>query len=121
MKDSSLAVIVAAFLVLIVVIMLFNRNPNPVVENNAPIVAPSNPEVPEQKVPPKHFPHGRPEIDGQRFFWDGYRDGYRGFPRNSSNFEYNRGFDIGLKDRRIGRRDYYDDHCPPNFRFNIRF
>lgn len=120
MKDNSLAVLVAGFLVLIVIILILMPKSSTTEILNPPS-APLQEQTEPKAIPERHVPHGRPEVSGQRLFWDGYRDGYRGYARLSSHPEYNRGFDIGLKDRRIGRRDYYDNHCPPNFRFNIRF
>lgn len=61
---------------------------------------------------PSHF-HDKNE------FWFGYRDGYAGRPPVDRCPEYIQGYQIGVRDRQIGRHDYFDRNCPPGFSLRV--
>lgn len=52
-------------------------------------------------------------------FWVGYRDGYTGRSALLFSPEYLAGYRAGKQDRGCGRPDYFNNHCPPNFKLQI--
>lgn len=60
-----------------------------------------------------------PEFHNKSEFWLGYNDAYSGRPARMTCPEYIRGYDIGICDRRMNRRDYFDHHYPPGFHIRV--
>lgn len=60
-----------------------------------------------------------PEYHNKSEFWLGYNDGWNGMPARMRCPEYIRGYDIGLYDRRMNQKDYYNRYYPPGFTIRV--
>lgn len=91
-----------------------------------PLIGPTTiqlPQHPPQPLPQPQYwerPQNRPEPHHCAEFWQGYRDGYKGRPPMTGCCpEYMAGYRRGRYDRGCCHHDYFDRHCPPNFRIHI--
>lgn len=83
-----------------------------IIEKN---VEKQEPKVDDPQILQRSFSHIRPrpytpcpEYHNNSEFWMGYNDAWARNPARISCPEYLRGYDIGMYDRHINRRDYYN-------------
>lgn len=89
-----------------------------------PAPLPTAPQQPQQIIvqPPastiiigQPYPKAYPQMHNDHRFWQGYSDGWNGFPARQNCPEYAQGYVIGQYDRRCNRPIYHQQHCPPGF------
>lgn len=143
MKDNTAAILVIGLLGFLAIIItgkwLLDRRDNdhrhrPIIVQQQPAPMPPQPQpkiesppvivLPPQQpvvVLPPTYPHHAPTCHGNKDFWLGYRDGYRGLPVVDYCPEYSQGYRIGHYDRLQGRPYYYDRYWrEPGSGFSLR-
>lgn len=109
MKDNSLIVIVLVILVIVGCgFLLMDRRTHEHIWRKSEIVVPVMPA-------PQSYPYYSPEFHSNQHFWAGYNDGWSGLGHRLTTPEYNRGYEIGVYDRRKNNHYYYDHYLPPGF------
>lgn len=73
----------------------------------------------ELNTPPARPYTPCPEYHNKSEFWFGYNDGWAGVSARMRCPEYLRGYEIGLYDRRMNRKDYFNRYYPPGFHIRV--